>query len=264
MGGGQGARAEKERDVSEDIVNLQILLPVHNEAESIEKTLREIHQEVSPKVAFAFIACEDGSTDGTREILGKLVGVLPGVFISSKERKGYSRAVIDGMRASTAPYLLCLDGDGQCDPRDFPAFWNARDEAQVLIGRRQTRCDPFFRRALSRFFYLVYQLIYHAPIHDPSCPFILIRREVITELLPALGAMREGFWWEFTARCQRAGFSMKEFPVHHRQRAAGKTQVYHLSRLAGIFARHAAALVSIWFQTRRPAGGTPSGFSKSS
>jgi len=236
--------------MSEQPIELQILLPVHNEAGSIEKTLREIHQEISPKVPFEFIVCEDGSTDATREVLAKLQGVFPAIFITSEQRKGYSKAVKDGMQACTAPFLLCLDGDGQCDPADFWTFWNARDQSDVLIGWRKTRCDPFFRRALSRFFYLAYQFFYHAPIHDPSCPFIIMKREVITTLLPSLGSMREGFWWEFTARCRRARFNLMEFPVHHRERAAGTTQVYRLSKLAGIGCRHFAALVSIWFQTR--------------
>jgi dolichol-phosphate mannosyltransferase len=172
---------------------LQILIPVHNEAESIEATLSEINQEISPKVNFEFIVCEDGSTDATREVIGKLDGPFRAITITARQRKGYSQAVKDGMQACTAPYLLCLDGDGQCDPKDFWALWNARDQSDVLIGWRRMRSDPFFRRVLSRCFYFAYQLLYHSPIHDPSCPFVIIKHSVITALLPSLGAMREGF-----------------------------------------------------------------------
>jgi dolichol-phosphate mannosyltransferase len=232
------------------LAELEILLPVHNEAASIEKTMQDIYQEISSKVSVRFIVCEDGSKDDTREVLARLEKQLPGRYITSAQRKGYSKAVKDGMATVSSPYLLCLDGDGQCDPKDFWAFWNARNDADIVIGWRTKRSDPLFRRVLSGFFYLAYQLIYRAPIHDPSCPFILVKREVVESLLPQIGSMREGYWWEFTARAQRAGFSMKEFPVHHRERAAGKTQVYRLNKLAGIGARHFAALVSIWFQTR--------------
>lgn len=231
-------------------VELQVLLPVHNEAGSIEGTLDEIYQEIFPKVHFEFIICEDGSTDATRDILGRLVETFPAVVITSRQRKGYSQAVKDGMQASTAPYLLCLDGDGQCNPRDFWAFWNARDQADVLVGWRRDRSDPLFRRVLSRAFYFAYKLLYPAPIHDPSCPFVIIKHAVIKALLPSLGVMKQGFWWEFTARCWRAGFNMREFVVHHRKRAVGKTQVYAVRKLAGIGLRHIAALAIIWFQTR--------------
>jgi len=91
---------------------LEILLPVHNEAGSIEATLREIYSELLPQVSLRFVICEDGSRDNTKEILQRLAETLPIKLILSEERKGYSRAVTDGMKALQAPYLLCLDSDG--------------------------------------------------------------------------------------------------------------------------------------------------------
>jgi hypothetical protein len=76
---------------------------------------------------------------------------------------------------------------------------------------------------------------------------------VIDTLVPELGEMKQGFWWEFTARVHRRGFSIREFPVNHRGRSAGKTQVYRLNRLPGIGYRHFVALFKIWFQTREKA-----------
>jgi glycosyltransferase involved in cell wall biosynthesis len=97
---------------------LEILLPVHNEAGSIEATIREIYSELLPQVSLRFVICEDGSRDNTKEILQRLAETLPIKLILSEERKGYSRTVTDGMKALQAPYLLCLDSDGQCDPRE--------------------------------------------------------------------------------------------------------------------------------------------------
>ena len=169
----------------------------------------------------------------------------------SDERKGYSKAVIDGMRSLEADYLLCLDSDGQCDPRDFAKFWEVRDRQDVMIGWRVHRADSLLRRGLSRTFYFVYQLFYRIPVHDPSCPFVLARRQVIERVLPELGEMKEGFWWEFVARVHRSGFSIRELPVNHRTRSAGETQVYKLSRMPGIGRRHFMALFKIWRQSRR-------------
>lgn len=231
--------------------DLEILLPVHNEAESIEATIRDIYQVVSPLAPLRFIVCEDGSTDGTREVLTGLSAQLPLRLIMSEQRKGYSRAVIDGMKALEADYLLCLDSDGQCDPHDFTKFWDSREHQDVSIGWRVNRADSFLRRVLSGTFYFIYQLFYRVPVHDPSCPFVLARRQVIESAVSELGEMREGFWWEFTARIYRRGFSLREIQVNHRARSAGKTQVYRLKRMPGIGYQHVLALFKIWAQTRK-------------
>jgi glycosyltransferase involved in cell wall biosynthesis len=232
-------------------IELQVLLPVHNEADSIAHTIREIFQEIASQVSMEFIVCEDGSVDGTPAILRQLSSELPIKLMTSEERKGYSRAVKDGMLAQTAPYLLCLDSDGQCDPRDFWKFWEARDQAEILIGRRAIRADPGFRRVLSRGFYLIYQLFFHVPVHDPSCPFVLAKQPVMACLAVEMERMQQGFWWEFTARAHLHRFTFKEIPIHHRPRFAGKTQVYHLIKLPGIGLRHFLALFQIRFQ-RKP------------
>src|ERR1019366_7007249 len=203
---------------------LEILLPVHNEAESIENTIREIYEAVAPQVELRFIICEDGSSDDTKKVLMRLAESLPLKLIMSDDRKGYSRAVRDGMESLEADYLLCLDSDGQCDPGDFGKFWEARDHQDVAIGWRTNRSDNLLRRGLSRTFYFVYQLFYRVPVHDPSCPFVLARKQVIKTVVPEMGEMKEGFWWEFTARVHRRGFSLREFPVNHRSRSAGQTQ----------------------------------------
>jgi glycosyltransferase involved in cell wall biosynthesis len=56
---------------------LEVLLPVHNEAESIEATVRELYTELSSKVNVGFIVCEDGSKDNTKEILRRLAQEIP-------------------------------------------------------------------------------------------------------------------------------------------------------------------------------------------
>jgi dolichol-phosphate mannosyltransferase len=234
---------------------LEVLLPVHNEAESIERTVREIYGELSPRVRFQFIITEDGSVDETRSILTSLRQSIPMKLIMSPTRKGYAPAVTDGMKQLEAPYLLCLDSDGQCDPRDFWKFWDSRQECEVLIGWRVHRKDPLARRLLSRGFHALYQAMYNVPIHDPSCPFVLARREVVEQLVPELGGMREGLWWEFTARARRHKFCIKELPINHRGRLAGKTRVYNLSKLPGIANRHLTALLKIWWQTRSASRG---------
>jgi glycosyltransferase involved in cell wall biosynthesis len=230
---------------------VEILLPVHNEADSIEATVREIYDVLSPQASLRFIICEDGSKDNTKEILRELSKSLPMNLILSDERKGYSRAVKDGMRALEAPYLLCLDSDGQCDPKDFERFWKVREASDVVLGWRVNRADNPMRKAMSGTFYRIYQLFYGTPVHDPSCPYVLVKKPVVKQLVDELGAMQQGFWWEFVARVHRHGFSIQELPVNHRLRSAGTTQVYKLRKLPGIGWRHFIALFQIWSETKQ-------------
>jgi glycosyltransferase involved in cell wall biosynthesis len=231
--------------------DVEVLLPVYNEAESIEETIREIYDELSKKVNVGFIVCEDGSKDNTRDILRSLATELSMRLNLSEGRKGYSRAVCEGMQMLESDYLLCLDSDGQCDPKDFWKFWEARDEADVVLGWRTDRADTLTRRTFSRFFYLIYQTVLRTPVHDPSCPYVLIKKPVAQRLSRELGVMKQGFWWEFVARVHRRGYTIKELPVHHRLRAAGVTQVYHWTKMPGIFFRHVAAIFRIWSETRQ-------------
>jgi dolichol-phosphate mannosyltransferase len=235
----------------EKTIEVQVLLPVHNEAENIEHTIREIYAEISPKVNMEFIICEDGSVDNTKVILYRLSSEIPIKLMMSEERKGYSKAVKDGMKALDAPYLLCLDSDGQCDPQDFWKFWEIKDAYDVVMGWRTRRADPRLRRVLSRIFYRVYKLFFNVPLHDPSCPFVLAKKSVIECMVDKMDRMQQGFWWEFSAQTFLYQFKIKEIPINHRGRFAGKTQVYHLKKMPGIGLKHFLALFQIRFQTKK-------------
>lgn len=235
------------------VLDLEVILPVHNEAESIEATIRAMHQEFSTQVNVGFIVCEDGSKDDSKQILRRLATEIPMRLNLSDDRKGYSRAVREGMAMAEAPYVLCLDSDGQCDPADFARFWRERACADVVLGWRVHRADTVVRRGFSRFFYLIYQAVFRAPVHDPSCPYVLFSRDVAHRMATEMGSMKEGFWWEFVARVHRRGFTIRELPIQHRLRAAGITQVYKWRKMPGIFMRHVAALWTIWQETRSAA-----------
>jgi hypothetical protein len=154
------------------------------------------------------------------------------------------------MAMTEAPYLLCLDSDGQCDPRDFASFWAVRDTADVIIGHRVDRADTLLRRTLSRSFYLIYQSVFRTPVHDPSCPYVLFKREYAHQISSELGHMVEGFWWEFVARTHRHGFVLRELPIHHQLRVEGVTQVFKMRKMPTIFFRHVWAIFTVWQDTR--------------
>ena len=238
-------------------LELEVLLPVHNEAGSIEATIRELWRELSPQVNFGFIICEDGSRDETKEILRRLASELPMRLNLSSERKGYAQAVREGMQMVEAPWLLCVDSDGQCDPADFGQFWQHREAADLVMGWRIDRQDSAARRAMSRIFFSIYQSVFHVPLHDPSCPFVLFPADTAHWIAGQMRDMKQGFWWEFVARIHRAGYTVCELPVRHRLRSAGVTQVYKASKMPGIFFRHLAAIFKIGKETRSSHGNWP-------
>ena len=230
--------------------DVEVLLPVHNEGTSIASTVRDLYKRLGSVARVGFIVCEDGSKDNSKEVLRTLAQEIPMRLNLSDARKGYSRAVREGMALVEADYLLCLDSDGQCDPNDFSIFWENRAKADVLIGWRRNRSDTRIRRTFSRIFYVIYQAVFRVPAHDPSCPYVLVRRDLARNLSAELGAMKEGFWWEFVARAHRHGYKIVEIPVNHRDRSSGKTQVYKWRKMPGIFIRHVLAIFSIWSQTQ--------------
>ena len=111
---------------------LQILLPVYNEAISIKKTLYDIYDALKNDIKFEFIITEDGSTDDTKKILNELRNELPMILISEDKRKYYSLAVLDGIKKASADFLLIMDSDGQCDPKDIKKFWNERNASDLI------------------------------------------------------------------------------------------------------------------------------------
>ena len=168
---------------------------------------------------------------------------LPVELISSPDRKGYSRAVIDGLRATTSEVVGFIDSDGQCDPSDLGVLASAFDDVDLVVGYRNPRADVAIRKLMSGAFKLVYERLFPVRLKDPSCPYLLITRPALDRVLVGdLGILTQGFWWEFNARAAGAGLKVTQVPVSHRVRAAGVTQVYKPRRIPGIATKHLRGL----------------------
>jgi dolichol-phosphate mannosyltransferase len=227
---------------------IDVVLPVHNEGASIAATLREFHAKVAgeAKIPIRFVICEDGSSDDTVLVLKALALELPIKLISDPVRKGYSRAVIDGLRATDSDWVACIDSDGQCDPMDLPRLVNERSGQDLVIGYRNPRSDTQMRKAMSGAFGFVYRRYFNVRLRDPSCPYILINRTGLNAILSGnVGILKQGFWWEFMARATALGLRMKELPVKHRVRSSGTTQVYRLGKIPRIAIEHLAGLSTL-------------------
>jgi glycosyltransferase involved in cell wall biosynthesis len=231
--------------------SLSIILPVHNEVGSLEQVLSEWHSSMASidSLDHVFIICEDGSTDGTKDLIAALVHKFPIVNNSVESRRGYGQAVRDGIALAKTDFILCIDSDGQIGPERVADVWEVRSQDRFFIGRRLPRQDPFFRRVYSGLFRNYHWLMFPNNLHDPSCPFVFGSSKLFKETSPLLVFVKEGFWWGFVGACVKLNIPIEEIAIHHRRRVAGTTQVYKLNKMPGIIMRNCFGLLKLRLAT---------------
>ncbi len=207
---------------------IAVLMPIHNEAETIEQCVKEFYDVVSPKMPLELVLSEDGSTDDTEDVIERLSEKLPLKAVLSTSRKGYAGGIKDGLKLVTAKYVLITDSDGQHDPRDFWKIWNLRSKYDIVSGWRRKRADSLYRRIMSQVFQLRIKSAFNLPnFMDITAPFKLMKTEVAKKIAEECKFMSESFWNEFSVRAYVSGFSIGEIPVSHRIRAdKSATRVY--------------------------------------
>ena len=229
--------------------SISICLPIYNEAKSIEKVINEwVHCMDQLKVDYEIICSEDGSTDGTDQII-KNICIKNYKIINnhSKEKRGYTGAVLSGIEKSTKDFILCIDSDGQCDPADFEKFWDLKNKVNenFLIGNRINRKDSLFRIIISKMFKIYHRLLFNSKISDPSCPYVLFTKKNFLNIKKKLNFMEEGFWWGFTACSLINNYEFIEVSINHKDRIDGKTNVYKLNKIPLIAINNAIGLLKI-------------------
>lgn len=234
-----------------DRPRIDVVLPVHEEAAIIEHVLDEAYAEFSRIAVPRFVVCEGGSRDGTGEVLEALRQRLPILLRSHANRRSYSAAVVEGIEAAETELVLVMDADGQCDPRDLPRFLAAAPGADLVVGQRVPRRDPAARRLLSFGFRLLHRALFGVTVRDPSCPFVLLRRTAVVPLLPAMGFLPTGFWWELAAVATSSGLSIREVPTRHRERFGGGSRAIRPLDLPRLVLTHVLGLVRLRVETGR-------------
>jgi glycosyltransferase involved in cell wall biosynthesis len=229
--------------------NLSVILPVHNEVDSLERVVFEWDASLR-KIAglyHVFIICEDGSTDGTKELIIELERRYSILNNSVSRRRGYGQAVRDGIGLAETDYVLCIDSDGQIGPDEMNEVWGRRSVDRFLIGWRYPRLDPPARLMYSKLFRLYHRMLFPNRLHDPSCPFVLGHSKLLERVTPFLVHMKEGFWWGFVGACWKLKIPIDEIQIRHRERFAGDTQVYKLAKMPGIIFRNGIGLLKLRF-----------------
>jgi glycosyltransferase involved in cell wall biosynthesis len=213
---------------------LTILLPVHNEAESIERVLAGFWEIVVRPLSAEILICEDGSTDGTDLVLQQLGRKYSLRFVNGTARKGYAGAVRDGLEQVRTPRIFFADSDGQYYPEDFWKLWPHLEEYDMVVGRKTNRDEPSHRLLLSWGFHLLAKIMTGVPLRDMDCGFRILKRDLVNTILPDVGVLPFSFWAEFTILAYKKGIRILEVPVSHRARFRGDTSIYQWHRIPAI------------------------------
>lgn len=207
-----------------------IVVAVFNEAENVAPVTAEILAAARPLGPFELIYVDDGSDDATPERLRVLRARDGAIRLLRHDRRcGKSAALITGIRAARAPWIVTMDGDCQDDAAEIPrlldAAWNAGEPSPLVAGIRTTRRDRWSRRLATKFANGLRQKLLRDDCPDAACGFKAFRRDVFLRL-PAF----EGMHRFLPALFRIFGHKLICVPVNHRPRLAGKSKYTNLGR----------------------------------
>jgi len=229
---------------------ISIVLPVHNEVLNLKNLIEEWDAELKKisTIEYEFVIVEDGSTDGTKELIIELESKYSIVSLISEKKRGYSKAVLDGIKASNGNYILCTDSDNQIKAQSLIENINKLPEKNIfLFGKRTPRNDPFHRIVYSKLFKILHDILFFSKLSDPSCPFVLGQKETYSKLPEnLLLKMHEGFWWGFVGVSKKMKIEFIEVEILHFKRNQGEAG-YKISQLPGIIIRNTIGLLKIKF-----------------
>ncbi len=220
---------------------VSVVVPVYNEAESLEDLFRQIAGALSGE-SFEVVFVDDGSTDSSRLVMQRLAAENPNILLVKFDRNfGKSAALAAGFHESSGEIVITMDADLQDDPAEIPRFLERIDGGVDLVsGWKVQRHDPWTKTAPSRLFNAVTAWTTGIHLHDFNCGFKAYRRGLVDRLalygelhrfIPALA------YWK--------GFRVDELPVNHRPRKFGRSKFGARRFLSGML-----DLMTVLFLTR--------------
>jgi len=213
-------------------VKLSIIIPVYNEIETISEIVARVRavsldmtiwsnqaHEETITMEREVVIVDDGSTDGTRDILGTLQQ-QPGIqVILHQQNQGKGGAVWTGLQATTGDICVIQDADLEYDPRDYTRLLQPilEKRSQVVYGSR-FRGGPFkamffWHMVGNRLLTLVTNVLYNTILTDMETCYKVFTREVAGKL--HLVARGWGFDPEITAQILLCGYRIYEVPISY-------------------------------------------------
>jgi glycosyltransferase involved in cell wall biosynthesis len=204
---------------------LSVIVPVYNERNTVAEIVRQMRAVELP-VEREIVIVDDGSDDGTREVLKQLADSTVRVILHPANR-GKGAAVRTGLATITGDLVLIQDADLEYDPDDWPKLLAPilKGRAQVVYGSRFTgerRNMLFVHWVGNRFLSLVTNVLYNTTLSDMETCYKLFDRQLLDGI--HLRSERFDFEPEVTAKILRRGVRIYEVPISYsgREFAEGK------------------------------------------
>lgn len=209
-------------------IALSVVAPVYNEVAGIERVVRHwvAVLEGAGIGPAEIVLANDGSTDGTGEVLARLARELPCLrVVTSHPNHGYGFALGNAIAASRGEVVVTLDSDGQFDLADAPSLLAVYRERGLdfVTGYRVKKRDDALRVAADRGLNLLVRGLFGVALRDTNCAMKLIRGD----LARALRIEARGYPTptEITLKLVTLGAKTAEAPVSHAERLAGRSKL---------------------------------------
>lgn len=212
---------QKTAESAEKRLTLSVIIPCYNERPSIEKILSKV---MDVGLADEIVIVDDGSTDGTIEILKRLESEnLPNVRILYHARnQGKGAALVTGFKAATSDIFLIQDADEEYDPREYPVLLKPLQEgiARVVYGSRflggPRKAMNFWNMVANKILTLFTNILYNAILSDMETCYKVFRSDVVADM--NIRARGFEFEPEFTAKVLKKGIRIYEVPISYNGR----------------------------------------------
>lgn len=220
---------------------LSVIIPAFNEANRIPETLRKINAYlVKQDFPSEIIVVENGSTDGTYNIVNEMQGEINCLTVLHEDRRGKGWAVQQGMFKASGDYRFICDADLSMPIEEVANFMPPAElSAPIAIGSREAHGavrynEPWYRHLIGRVFNWLVRLTLLPGLNDTQCGFKLFREDAARDVFPRLTILGWTFDVEALFIARKLGYKIVEVPIHWHHHPHSTVKVFRDSVRMGL------------------------------